>query len=84
MIWGSAVSLVLSVCLVVILPVIGMVNAFGTLKASGAADPSELASDISSGIMIGMLALPFAFASLILFIVAIVRHRKFSNPTQAC
>jgi hypothetical protein len=32
--------------------------------------------------LIGMLALPFAFVALVLFIIAIVRHRKFSDPTQ--
>ncbi len=81
MIWISAVSLVVSVLLAVSLPVLGMINAFGILKKAGAADPSELAAQISSAMIVGMLALPFAFAALILFVIAITRHRKFSNPS---
>jgi hypothetical protein len=83
MIWISAIFLVVSICSGVAAPVIGMVNAFGKLKAAGAADPNELAGDISVAILGGLYSIPFALAALVIFIIAIVRHRKFSNPSQA-
>ncbi len=83
MIWISAISLVFTVILAISLPILGMVNAFSSLKTSGAADPSEAASEISRGMIVGMYALPFAFISLVFFIIAVIRHRKFSNPVQA-
>lgn len=83
MIWISALSMVLTICAGAALPAIRITNALNALKATGTAHPSELASEISKAIMLGMLALPFAFAALVLFIIAILRHRKFSNQTQA-
>jgi len=86
--WGkmilvSAIALVVAICAGVAAPLIGMINAFSTLKTAGAADPSALAGDISTALIGTLVCVPFAFASLVLFIVAIVRHRKCSNPTQA-
>jgi len=83
MIWISAIVLVVAICAGVAAPVVGMINAFSTLKAAGAADPSALAGDISTALYGTLVSIPFAFASLVLFIIAIVRHRKFSNPNQA-
>ncbi|MEK6232942.1 MAG: MotA/TolQ/ExbB proton channel family protein [Luteolibacter sp.] len=83
MIWISAASLVLSICAGVAVPALAMINAFSTLSATGAADPAELAGAISTSIIMSMLAIPFALAALVLFIVAIMRHRKFSNPIQS-
>jgi len=60
-----------------------MISAFKTMSASGAADPSELAGDISAALIGPMVCIPFALIALVLFIIAIIRHRKFSNPTQA-
>ncbi len=80
MIWISAISLALSILVGLAAPVIGMVKAFGTLQVAGAADPAALAGDISLALIGSLVVLPFAFASLALFIVAIVRHRKFSDP----
>lgn len=82
MIWISAGSVVFMVLLAVSLPILGIIKAFGHLKNTGAADPASLASDISTAMMIGILALPFAFLSLVFFILAIVQHRKLSNPNQ--
>lgn len=83
MIWISAIILVFSVCAGVAASVVGMINAFSTLKTAGAADPSALAGDISTALYGTLISIPFAFAALVLFIIAIVRHRKFSNPNQA-
>ncbi|MEP5351906.1 MAG: MotA/TolQ/ExbB proton channel family protein [Luteolibacter sp.] len=82
MIWISAISLALSVCAFFILPVIGMVNAFSTLKTAGSADPAALAGDISTAIYGSLIAIPFAAISLILFVIAILRHKKLSNPAE--
>lgn len=85
MIWISAISLVLSICVGIGTYVAGMINAFDKLKTAGAADPNELAGDISFALFGGLLAIPLAVASLILFVIAIFRHRKFANPIQqAC
>jgi uncharacterized membrane protein YhaH (DUF805 family) len=83
MIWISAISLVLAICAGVAVPVIGMINAFSTLSTAGSADPAELAGNISTALIGALVSIPFALASLVLFIVAIIRHRKFSNPSQA-
>ncbi len=84
MIWISAIAVIISICAGVAIYMGAMINAFNKLEKSGAADPSQLAGDISTALVGGMLAIPFACASLILFIIALVRHRKFSNPAQAC
>jgi uncharacterized membrane protein YhaH (DUF805 family) len=83
MIWISAISLVLAICAGVATYIIGMISAFDRLSKSGAADPEELAGDISIALMGSLISIPFAFIALILFIIAIVRHRKSSNPTLA-
>ncbi len=83
MIWISPISLVVSICAGIAAYLIGMVNAFSTMKTAGAADPSELAGDISIALIGSLVAVPFALASLIVFIVAVIKHRKFSNPTLA-
>lgn len=83
MIWISAGSLVLSICLGIGNYIHSMISAYQNLKVSGAADPNALADDISSALIGTLLAIAFAFAALFIFIIAIVRHRKFSNPTQA-
>lgn len=82
MIWSSAIFLVVAICAGVAVPVVGMIHAFGTLKTAGAADPEALASDISLALLGSLIAIPFAGAALIFFIIAIMRHRKFSNPAQ--
>lgn len=82
MIWISAMSLVLSICAGVVAYLIGMIRAFGKLGAAEASDPAELANDISTAVTGPVIAIPFVIASLILFIIAIFRHRKFSNPTE--
>jgi len=83
MIWISAISLVVTICAPILVYVLGMMNAFSTLKKSGAADPAELAGDISTVIFGTLICVPFAFAALSLFIISIIRHRKFSNPSEA-
>ncbi|MDE0834993.1 MAG: MotA/TolQ/ExbB proton channel family protein [Akkermansiaceae bacterium] len=83
MIWISAASLVLSICAGVAVPVLAMINAFSSLSPTGATDPSELASSLSTALIGVIISVPFALAALVLFIVAIMRHRKFSNPIQA-
>ena len=83
MIWISAITLVVSICGGIAAYLIGIANALATLKSAGSADPSALAGDISTVMIGSMISLPFAFASMVLFIIAIVRHRKFSNPNLA-
>jgi len=83
MIWISAASLVLTILFGVATYVIGMISAFNKLKVSGAADPNELAGNISAVLFATLLSIPCALAAVILFIVSIMKHRKFSNPTQA-
>ena len=83
MIWISAISLALSVCMGIAAPVLGMIRAFSKLKTAGAADPEQLAGDISLALLGSLIAVPFALIALVLFIIAIIRHRKFSNPIQA-
>lgn len=83
MIWTSAIAMILSICAGLATYVLSMINAFSKLKTSGAADPNQLAGDISTAMLALIICIPFAFISLILFIIALVRHRKFSNPAQA-
>ena len=83
MIWISAISLVLSICLGIGTFLAGMMHAFNSLSKSGTADPAELAGDISNAMFAAMLTIPIAFAALVLFIIAIIRHRKFSNPIHS-
>ncbi len=85
MIWISAISLALSVCMGIAAPVLGMIRAFGKLKTAGAANPEQLAGDIFRALYLygSLIAVPFALITLILFIISIIRHRKFSNTYQA-
>ncbi len=83
MIWISAISLVLSICIGVATYVIAVMNAFSTLGKTGAADPAELAGNISNALIGALVCAPIAFIALVLFVIAIVRHRKFSNPSEA-
>ncbi len=83
MIWISAIVLVISICGGVAAVLIGMSGAFEKLQTAGSADPSSLAGNISNVLMASLISVPFAMVSLILFIIAIVKHRKLSNPNQA-
>ena len=85
MIWISAISLVLSVCIGIAAPfVVGMISAFRSLKTTGVTSPEKLSDDISTALLVGtLIAVPFALITLVLFIIAIIRHRKFSNTYQA-
>jgi biopolymer transport protein ExbB/TolQ len=80
MIWISALSLVLSICVGSLATVLAMLNAFSKLKEAGAADPSQLAGDISTALYGVIIAVPFACIALLLFIIASIHHRKLSNP----
>ncbi|MFK7851069.1 MAG: MotA/TolQ/ExbB proton channel family protein [Akkermansiaceae bacterium] len=80
MIWISTSVFILSICLGVLVPLIGIFGAFGTLSKSGSADPAELAQNISTSLIGGIIAIPLALISLTFFIISIFRHRKLSNP----
>ena len=82
MIWITAITLVLSVCAGIGAYVVNIIGAFNTLSSTGSADPAELANDISNALILTLIAAPFALASLVLFVIAIIRHRKFSNPSH--
>lgn len=56
--------------------VIGMVSAFGTLKTSGAADPGQLAGDISVALLTTLWGLINAIPCIIVFYVL---KNKFAN-----
>lgn len=56
--------------------VIGMVNAFGTLKVSGGADPGELAGDISVALLTTLWGLINAIPCIIIFYIL---KNRFSN-----
>jgi ABC-type Fe3+ transport system permease subunit len=84
MIWISAISLVLSVCIGIAPPAFAMINAFSALKTTGAADPQQLAGEISTALFGTLIAVPFSLIAFVLFVIAIIRHRKSSNPTEIC
>ena len=56
--------------------VIGMVSAFGTLKTSGGADPSQLAGDISVALLTTLWGLLNAIPCIIVFYIL---KNKFAN-----
>jgi len=54
----------------------GFINAFLTLRANGAADPAELAGDISIGLLTGFWGVINSLIFLIPCIIALVKYRK--------
>ena len=89
--WGR-IALISGLCIVIppmlglVGTVIGMVNAFGTLQTAGAADPSELAGDISFALLTTLWGLVFSVVALIPFIVSLVlflkKRRLCTTPPQ--
>lgn len=60
--------------------VINMIRAFSKLQQSGAADPAELANDVSSVILILLWSLPPACIAFLLAMVSFIR--LLSLPRQ--
>jgi biopolymer transport protein ExbB/TolQ len=57
--------------------VTGFINAFSNLREAGAADPAELAGDISVALLTGLWGAIFSLVFLIPFIIAIIKYRRF-------
>lgn len=57
----------------------GFIHAFATLRASGGADPAELASDISVAILTGLWSFIFSLIFLIPCLIAFVNYRRLGR-----
>lgn len=76
--WKKTMMISALICVIVALaavsgPAIGMIRVFSGLKETGAADPSALAGEISTQLLIALWSLPPACLAFLLTLVSGIR-----------
>lgn len=63
--------------------VVGMTRAFSTLAEAESVDPSQLASDISNSLLVGVIAIPIAGIAFCVWIWTIVKLRRIGSSRES-
>lgn len=79
-VWASVAAVIIPPLLGLSGTVIGMLQAFSTLRQGGQADPNALAGDISFAILTTLWGMVFSLISLLILIAAIIRLNTLPKP----